>query len=180
MPNQSSSGWACSALKTRIIREGIASFGRRQKCENYSIERSLSRTGYVRSATRSSPIIAMWCPIIKNRRGWAEPGVTTIRTTFRQHTGGATLTKDQRGWTSDGRSVTIHSEYWEFRGWGTDAVCKQCAQTPRHFGFKQPSASIFLNFQFLRSCPYSHRLAGRSFGTTSSFVSTSAKKKPFC
>jgi hypothetical protein len=48
-------------------------------------------------------------PDHKNRKEWAERGGMTIRTIFKQPTGGATEKKDQPEWASDGRSA-IHDQ----------------------------------------------------------------------
>jgi hypothetical protein len=40
-----------------------------------------------------------------NRKEWVARGETTIQIMCKQHIGGATETKDQPGWTTDGPSV---------------------------------------------------------------------------
>jgi hypothetical protein len=48
----------------------------------------------------------MSCRITKTPREWEELGETTIRTTSKQHTGGATKKRDQPEWMTDGRSAS--------------------------------------------------------------------------
>src|SRR5229473_1120781 len=95
--------WVSNALKTGITRGDIGNSGRQQKCGNCLTARSLSRTGYVQSVTKSLRITTTLCQTTEIRRVWEERGETTIRTIFKQHTGGAMKRKDRPEWT-DGRS----------------------------------------------------------------------------
>ena len=81
----------------------------RSKAEmgNCSIDKSLSRTGNAPSARWRSPTITTSCPTTLIREGWEDRAETTIRRTFRQCTSGATVKRDPRGSTSDGRSALL-------------------------------------------------------------------------
>ena len=59
----------------------------------------------MQSATKSLPTITTSFPTTRTRREWAAPGETIIRTISRQHIGGVTERKDQRGW-SDLRPIS--------------------------------------------------------------------------
>jgi hypothetical protein len=57
------------------------------------------------SATRSSLTITTSCPTTGTRKGWAEPGATTIQTTFRPRTTGVTTKRDRQG-SNDYRPIS--------------------------------------------------------------------------
>ena len=85
-------------MKIRITREDTGNFGLRQRCGSYSTARLSNKTGNVPSATKSSRTMATSSRIIGIPREWEEPGEMIIRTTSKQHTGGATEKKDQQEW----------------------------------------------------------------------------------
>jgi hypothetical protein len=51
------------------------------------------------------------CPTTGTRKEWAAPGATTIPTTFKPHTTGATMKKDQQEWMADGRLSGQEKQY---------------------------------------------------------------------
>ena len=63
-----------------------------------------STTGFAGFAILNSETLTTWYPIMKIRKEWEGLGETIIHVTSEPSTGGAILKKDQRGWTSDGRS----------------------------------------------------------------------------
>ena len=58
-------------------------------------------------AISNSQTTTTWYPTMKTPWEWEVLGETIIQVASEPSTGGAILKKDQRGWTSDGRSAIL-------------------------------------------------------------------------
>jgi hypothetical protein len=120
-------------------------FGRLRRRQSFVFDNK-SRANLF-SAMKSSPTTTTSFQTTRIRKGWEERGETTIRTIFRQHTGGVTGKKDPPEWMKFIRScrrpgVAITSCEPARRLW----ICA--------FSDTPPIRSAALGSLFVRSCSY--------------------------
>jgi hypothetical protein len=70
------------------------------RSQNYEIRAGADDT----ESSRHILKVGIPSPTTGTRKEWAAPGATTIPTTFKPHTTGATMKKDRQEWMADGRS----------------------------------------------------------------------------